>query len=236
MRARPRPEGLGTSWPCSIRLARRVRQAHLDLVSEGLLSDTKSNRTSLTRIVRLILYPTLALALLYVLACLLEPFTTGVHPAAKQGSWIKITRILAFAELSYANDNDGKYPGGKSSTEICQKLLDGNYISGPAIFYVPFPGKVKAVKGQRLNPENVCWDFTGRSDASGLDPSDPDSIPVVYLTCYQVEFVAGGSATPRIKPYPFFGDADETRSVWWKAPQFHRAGLYQLRVRIGKMA
>jgi hypothetical protein len=70
--------------------------------------------------------------------------------------------------FSYSTDNfqnSNAYPDGKSSTEVFQKLLDGNYAADPAIFYVPLPGKVKPIAGQKLKPENVCWDVT-----SGVDP------------------------------------------------------------------
>ena len=66
------------------------------------------------------------------------------------------TRALDLAMYSYCNDNDQKYPDGKSSTEVFQKLMDGGYVTDPALFYLPLPGKIKGVVGHRLKPENVC--------------------------------------------------------------------------------
>ena len=92
-------------------------------------------------------------------------------------------RQIGLMMVAYANDN-GAYPDGKSSTEVFQKLLDGrykwhagNYCVDPTIFYIGLPGKTKPVMGQKLKPENVCWDVT-----SGVDPRDPDRLPIVFLT------------------------------------------------------
>ena len=83
--------------------------------------------------------------------------------------------------VSYAADHDGKFPDGNTSTEVFQKLIDENYGNDPTIFYIPLPGKTKPLAGQKLKPENVCWDVT-----SGLDQNSPDELPVIFMTGYLV--------------------------------------------------
>ncbi len=103
--------------------------------------------------------------------------------------------------FSYATDNTqngNAYPDGASSTEVFQKLLDGNYGDDPSVFYVPMPGKIRPEPGQKkLKPENVSWDVTG-----GVDSSSGEPIPLVFLTGWKVDYVAGGAAVPLVKPYP----------------------------------
>ncbi len=80
--------------------------------------------------------------------------------------------------FSYATDNvqnGNAYPDGNSSTEVFQKLLDGGYATDPTLFYVPMPGKVEPVKGQKLKPENVSWDVT-----SGVSSNSPDGLTCFY--------------------------------------------------------
>ena len=48
-----------------------------------------------------------------------------------------------------------------------------------------------------------------------MNSSDPDSIPVVFLTGYKMDYGAG-EATPVIKPYPVFTYDDGTWSQWWQ--------------------
>jgi len=105
-------------------------------------------------------------------------------------------RSIGLCMFQYAVDNDGKYPEGNSSTEVFQKLIDGKYIDDPSFFYLPLPGKIKASLGQRLKPENVCWDIT-----CCLDSITPEQIPVVFMTGYKIDYVSG-SATLLVKPYP----------------------------------
>ena len=92
---------------------------------------------------------------------------------------------------SYAQDNSGNYPDGKSSTEVFQQLLDGGYVTDASIFYIPAPGKTKPVSGQKLRPENVCWDVTG-----GLTNHSPGELPLLFLTGYRVSYSPGGAAVP----------------------------------------
>lgn len=122
---------------------------------------------------------------------------------------IQAARSIDLFLFEYADDHGGRYPEGKSSTEVFQKLIDGGYVSnpanqeeasGPEIFYFPMPGKVKPTSNT-LMPENVCWDVT-----CCLDAHSPDQVPVVYLTGYKITYKAGASAMP--EPWP--------ARTWWE--------------------
>jgi hypothetical protein len=106
---------------------------------------------------------------------------------------------------SYYNDHRQRYPDGKSSTEIFQKLLNDGYVTDPTLFYLPLSGKLKAIPGQKLKPENVCWDVT-----SGVDASSPDDTPIVFVTGYKVRYLPGGEAVPIVKP------SARTWLGWWQ--------------------
>ena len=94
--------------------------------------------------------------------------------------------------------------------EVFQKLIDGNYVSDPDVFYVPLAGKIKPEAFSKiLKPENVSWDVTGN-----VDGSTPDQIPVVFLTCFRVTYVPGGSAISMVKPYPRFGMENLHPGFW----------------------
>ena len=113
----------------------------------------------------------------------------GVH-----SSQLLFVHAVDLAMFSYANDNGDAYPTGKSSTEVFQKLIDGGYVTNPAIFYFPMPGKTKALAGAKLKPENVCWDVT-----IPVDGKDPDSVPLIFVTGYRMIYAPGGNAVP-LKP------------------------------------
>ena len=109
---------------------------------------------------------------------------------------------IGYLMLCYAANHNGKFPDGNSSTEVFQKLLDAGGSYGypdvdSTIFYVPLSGKIRPVAGQKLKPENVCWDVT-----FCMDSSSSDLLPLVFLTGYKVTYVPGGTAVPIIKPYP----------------------------------
>jgi len=128
---------------------------------------------------------------------------------ARHNAAMQQARQIGQCMFPYSTDHNGVYPDGNSSTEVFQKLIDGGYVTDPAIFYVPLPGKVKGVVGQKLKPENVCWDVT-----SGVDSRSSDLVPLVFLTGYRINYAAGGSAVPIIKPYPPFWSV-RTWSEWW---------------------
>jgi len=120
-----------------------------------------------------------------------------------QSATMQTCRAIALAMFAYANDHDGQYPDGSSSTEVFQKLVDGNYVSDPSIFFVSLPGKVRA-SGSKLKPENVAYDVTVKVDAQSSD-----EVPVVFLTGYRIDYRAGGVAVSRVKPFP-----TEAMSIW----------------------
>ena len=113
---------------------------------------------------------------------------TGSHNLTMMAS-IPIGQCM----FSYAEDHNGAYPMGKSSTEVFQKLIDEGYVNDPAIFWsewLKVPGKTKPTSNT-LKPENVCWDVTVPVGAH----SD-DSLPLVFLTGYRIDYVPHGKATP----------------------------------------
>jgi hypothetical protein len=127
---------------------------------------------------------------------------------AQESFAMQVSRNIALAMFQYANDNDGHYPDGDSSTEVFQKLIDGNYVSDPAIFYLPMDGKTPGQRGERLKPENVCFDVTG-----GVTSSSPDRLPLVFLTGYKVDYQPGGKAVSLTSPYPPFQSKERS---WWQ--------------------
>lgn len=130
---------------------------------------------------------------------------------SEENAWMQQTRNLALSMFQYSVDHEGNYPDGKSSTEVFQKLLDEKYITDPGIFYIPLPGKTKAIQGQGLTPENVCFDVT-----CCVGSSSPDGLPIVFMTGYKVAYVSGGSATSLMKPFPRFGGESRTWFQWWR--------------------
>jgi hypothetical protein len=134
-------------------------------------------------------------------------------PSGDERPWptwpeMQTTRTLVLAMFQYANDNNA-YPDGKSSTEVFQKLLDGNYISDPAIFYVPMPGKTKCLVGSRLQPQNVCFDVT-----SGIQMNSPDDLPVVFLTGFRIAYSPGGTTVSLVRPFPGIHHGSTS---WWQS-------------------
>lgn len=101
--------------------------------------------------------------------------------------------LITRAMLQYAQDHQGKYPFGKSSTEVFQKLLEGGYAGyyevPASLFYFPMKGKTAPLEGQPLKPENVCYDVT-----SSADSSDSADLPLVYSTGFKVSYEPGASA------------------------------------------
>jgi hypothetical protein len=87
------------------------------------------------------------LSLLFVMA--LGPMPNG-HVRAPENTTMQMARQIAVAMFQYSVDHDGKYPDGKSSTEVFQKLIDGNYVSDPAVFYVPLDGKAKPEASSKI--------------------------------------------------------------------------------------
>jgi hypothetical protein len=128
-----------------------------------------------------------------------------------ESSALQQARTIAMAMFQYAHDHGEKYPAGSSSTELFQKLIDGNYVDNSETFYVPMTGKVKAKLGERLKPENVSFDATG-----GTDLNSPKSLPIVFLTGYKVDYRAGGGAVSLIAPAPPYEMSRRTWLDWWR--------------------
>jgi hypothetical protein len=103
---------------------------------------------------------------------------------------MQTSRSIELAMFQYANDHGGNYPDGHSSTEVFQKLVDGQYIINPELFYLKMDGKTKATSNHLL-PENVAYDVTVLMNAA-----TPDDVPGVFSTGYRIEYRPGGSAIP----------------------------------------
>jgi len=136
---------------------------------------------------------------------------------ARESPELQQVRSINLMLFSCANDNNQKYPDGKNSTEVFQKLIDGDYCSDPTVFYLPLPGKTKPIKGQKLKPENVSFDVT-----SGIDSTSPDLLPTVFMTGYRVTYAPSGTAAPIIKPYPQYGTEPLSWSEWWNGKSERR--------------
>jgi hypothetical protein len=131
---------------------------------------------------------------IFILAVLLDvvflgPITPGVMKA-RESAAMQTSRTIALAMFQYANDHDGKYPTGRSSTEVFQQLIDGKYVTEPTVFYIQMAGK-SAPTSNTLKPENVSYDVT-----TPVDSNSPSGLPLVFLTGYRIEYKAGGSAIP----------------------------------------
>jgi len=177
----------------------------------GLWAELKKSVAYTWRLLRRILRPLLivcfGLLVLSLVCC--PPFPGGIRPGWESSKMqtAQTAHAIGLAMYCYANDNNQHYPDGNSSTEVFQKLIDGGYVSDPAIFYILLPGKIEPVRGQKLKPENVCWDVT-----SGVDASSPGGLPLLFMTGYKVTYAPGGAAVPIIKPHPRY---TRTWIEWW---------------------
>jgi hypothetical protein len=117
------------------------------------------------------------LFVLLLLGLAIGPITPGVrHPVS---SWsVQIAHVIGLAMDSYSRDHNGAYPGGKSSTEVFQRLIDGGYVEDPSIFFrsaYQADGKLAATL-KKLKPENVCWDVT-----IPVNSGSPDALPLIFF-------------------------------------------------------
>jgi hypothetical protein len=105
---------------------------------------------------------------------------------------------LAIASFSYAEDNNGCYPTGKTSTEIFQQLYNGKYLTQPGdVFLIEHSDKTsgrtlaQADPAIHLNGLNVSWDYTTRA-RTGLTGDDPGDTPLLFSCVAKVpEYLAG---------------------------------------------
>lgn len=146
--------------------------------------------------------------LIVLIGVLLGPMTGRIWVAQEAGT-MQTCRTIALAEFQYANDHDGRYPDGKSSTEVFQKLLDGSYVTDPVMFYIPMAGK-SSTRSHHLEPANVCYDVTG-----GIEGTIPNGLPVVFMTGYQIDYRAGGRFVRQHGALPdFFKGEPRTWTDW----------------------
>lgn len=103
-------------------------------------------------------------------------------------SSVQSLHALGLALYSYAQDHDLHYPDGKTSTEVFQKLVDGDYVTDPAIFYLPMKGKTPA-KDKVIKPENVCFDYT--QGVQVAQPDDGGYIPLIFTTGSHLDYSTG---------------------------------------------
>jgi hypothetical protein len=148
---------------------------------------------------------------LFCLLILTSAVSIEMHKI-RENELLQTAREISLLLFQYADDHDGKYPEGKTSTEVFQKLIDAGYDKDSdgykikkiaALFYVPMPGKV-APTSKDLKPQNVCWDVTSRADVD----LRPPKLPVLFLTGYQINYVPGAKAVPRARAVRSWSD-------WW---------------------
>lgn len=149
-------------------------------------------------------FAVVAIALIILLGVFFSP-VKGDFKHAVQSATKQTAHTICLVLYQYSIDHDNHYPQGQTSTEVFQKLIDGKYAEDPAMFYVPLPGKVRPLSFQ-LKPENVSWDVT-----CCVDFFSPNSLPIVYLTGFKVNFRPGSSAE-RINPI------QHTWETWWNGP------------------
>jgi len=121
---------------------------------------------------------------------------------AKRGEACQKVRSIGLCLYAYAQDHNGHYPEGKTSTEVFEKLIEGKYAKGPELFYFQTAGKIPPTSSI-LKAENVAWDMTSCSDSS-----PPDAVPVIFMTGYKITYQAGTSAMP-VNQQP------RTWRQWW---------------------
>jgi type II secretory pathway pseudopilin PulG len=119
----------------------------------------------------------------------LGPITNGILKA-KENMSMQQARQIEIAMFSYANDHNGAYPTGTTSTEVFQKLIDGQYVTDPAVFYIAMPGKTKPTSSH-LTAENVCYDVT-----SGVTSDSSDDVPLVFATGYVMTYSPNAMTEP----------------------------------------
>lgn len=160
------------------------------------------------------LYVLSSLVVIFILLYIF--FLRGAFETLKESGVVAQQRDLGLSFFQYANDHAGKYPEGKSSTEIFQKLLDGGYLGDEDghngavwLLYYPMPGKVQAATDTKiLKPENICWDVT-----CCVDTQSPPTLPLLFLTGYKVTYQVGASAVPLPHPPRTWWD-------WWHGKDY----------------
>ena len=145
----------------------------------------------------LLLFVALSVVILWV--------PNGGTPRGPASKAVFQCREIGLALVKYASDHGGRFPEGHSSTEVFQKLIDDHDVDDPALFFYPLAGKVKPGTNT-LKPENVGWDVT-----CCVDADSPDSLPLVFITGYKVDYMAGAGVHLLKKETSF------TWTDWWNA-------------------
>ena len=157
---------------------------------------------------------------------------------ARQSWGLQEAHAIGVALYSYAQDHNGTYPEGNSSTEVFQKLIDGGYVTDPSVFYTPLSGKTKAT-GKVLKAENVCWDFT-----AGTRPDDPSNVAVVFSTGTRMDYTPGAKIrVPRDSPFgaegvavflsneaAFFSSAENGETVIHRPENYNPKGQHYVQL------
>ena len=138
----------------------------------------------------------------------LGPITAGIKKAQQSGG-VQTTRTIALSEFQYANDNGQSYPYGSDASAIAKLLLLGNYISDPTIFYIGGSVEKKftgTTPSTTILVSNISYDFVQTSTSSGLNPNDPDQLPVIFSsfgTAHTFPTAAGADSITFTTANPF---------------------------------
>jgi hypothetical protein len=206
--------GMIVAWRFLRALSGRLN--HLGFVMEnttpsGFLGHAAPKKAKLNFWVKLLI-------LLFILAVFsviaIGPISVGPRQSPESAA-MRTTSTITLAMFQFSNDHGGSYPTGISSTEVFQQLIDGNYVTDPALFYVPMPGKTKSTSS-KLKPENVSYDVT-----SPVNSQSPDGLPLVFLTGYRINYQPNGSAvrlSASSSPFPSLGVCYKANDAIFKIP------------------
>jgi type II secretory pathway pseudopilin PulG len=123
---------------------------------------------------------------------------------AKQTAGMQTARLLALAEYQYANDNKQNYPdvsnpGSQSAAgapAVANCLLTGGYISDPTIFWIGGSSETQytgSITTPAIATGNISWDFVGNANKHGVNPTAPDTLPLVWSS-----LAASGATEPNL--------------------------------------
>jgi len=108
----------------------------------------------------------------------LQPINKGLPTSATNIMFIR------FALLEYAQKHKGLFPGGKSSTDVFEQLIEDHDLEAHFVYF-DLPGKREFVGGA-LSPANVCYDFT-----QGTNLKSPEWIPIIIPTGFRINYATG---------------------------------------------
>ncbi len=67
-----------------------------------------------------------------------RPTTPRSRSGGARMQAVQTTRTIGLCLYRYAQDHNGQYPDGKTSTEVFQQLIDEKYVTDPSIFYLTY--------------------------------------------------------------------------------------------------